>query len=254
VTDQADARSVALVALRTPTLALVGAEDDLPAVVRLLADRRDELNQERRRVTNRLHRLLRDLVAGGAPTPLRVDTAARLLRRTRPTTAADQQRKALAHELLADLRRLDRQLAANRARCQELLAVRPSRLLDVFGISTVLAVKLIGHSGDITRFHSPDHYASYTGTAPVDTSSGANLRQRVNRGGNRALNTAIHLVARTQISRPGPGRAYYDRKLAEGKTPNQAFRALKRQIVKVIYRALLADHHTRHPQPNPATG
>jgi transposase len=70
----------------------------------------------------------------------------------------------------------------------------------------VLAVKLIGHSGDITRFHSPDHYASYTGTAPVDTSSGANLRQRVNRGGNRALTTAIHLVARTQISRPGPGR------------------------------------------------
>jgi transposase len=71
-TDQADARSVALVALRTPTLALVGVEDDIPAVVRLVADRRDELNQERRRVTNRLHRLLRDLVAGGAPTPLRV--------------------------------------------------------------------------------------------------------------------------------------------------------------------------------------
>ena len=64
----------------------------------------------------------------------------------------------------------------------------------------------------------------------------------------------MHLVARTQISRPGPGRAYYDRKLAEGKTPNQAFRALKRQVVKVIYRALLADHHTRHPQPQPATG
>jgi transposase len=101
-TDQADARSVALVALRTPTLTLVGAEDDLPAVLRLLADRRDELNQERRRVTNRLHRLLRDLVAGGASTPLRVDTATTLLRRTQPTTAANQQRKALAHELLAD--------------------------------------------------------------------------------------------------------------------------------------------------------
>lgn len=181
-----------------------------------------------------------------------VEAASRLLRRTRPTTAADRQRKVLAHELLADLRRLDRQLAANRTRCQELLAVRPSRLLDIFGISAVLAVKLIGHSGDITRFHSPDHYASYTGTAPVDTSSGANLCQRVNRGGNRALNTAIHLVARTQISRPGPGRADYDRKLAQGKTPNQAFRALKRQIVKVIYRALLADYHIRHPQP--ATG
>jgi transposase len=116
----------------------------------------------------------------------------------------------------------------------------------------VLAVKLIGHSGAITRFHSPDHYASSSGTAPVDTSSGPNTRQRVNRGGNRALNTAIHLVVRTQISRPGPARTYYERKLAEGKTPNQAFRALKRQIVKVNYRCLVADHHTRHPQP--ATG
>jgi Transposase IS116/IS110/IS902 family len=125
---------------------------------------------------------------------------------------------------------------------------------QVFGISAVLAVKLIGHSGAITRFHSPDHYASYTGTAPIDASSGPNTRQRVNRGGNRALNTAIHLVARTQISRPGPGRTYYERKLAEGKTPNQAYRALKRQIVKVVYRALLADHHTPHPQPQPATG
>ena len=57
----------------------------------------------------------------------------------------------------------------------------------MFGISAVLAVKLIGHSGNITRFHSPDHYASYTGTAPIDTSSGPNTRQRVNRGGNRAL-------------------------------------------------------------------
>src|SRR4029453_4340946 len=101
--------------------------------------------------------------------------------------------------------------------------------------------------------HSPAPHASSTGTAPVDTSSGPNTRQRVNRGGNRALNTAIHLVARTQISRPGPGRTYYERKPAEGKTPNQAFRALKRQIVKVIYRALLADHHTTHPQPQPAT-
>jgi hypothetical protein len=150
VTDPADARSVALVALRTPTLTLVDVEDDLPAVVRLLADRRDELNQERRRVTNRLHRLPRDLVAGGAPTPLTVEVASRPPRRTRPTTAAGQQGKALAHELLGDLRRLDRQLAANRTRCQDLLAVRPSRLLEVFGISAVLAVKLIGHSGVIT--------------------------------------------------------------------------------------------------------
>ena len=223
-TDQADARSVALVALRTPTLALVGAEDDLPAVVRLLADRRDELNQERRRVTNRLHRLLR---------------------RTRPTTAADQQRKALAHELLADLRRLDRQLAANRTRCQDLLAVRPSRLLDVFGISTVLAVKLIGHSGDITRFHSPDHYASYTGTAPVEASSGDVRRHRLNRGGNRQLNTALHLIAVCQIRDPSPGQTYYRRKLDQAKTPEEARRSLKRHLANVVYSHLATDQHHR---------
>jgi len=253
-TDQADARSVALVALHQPRLPQVAGEDDTAGVLRLLADRRDELNQERRRVNNRLHRLLRDLVAGGAPTPLTVELADRLLRRVRPATPADQQRKALARELLADLRRIDRQLAANRARCEQVVAARPTRLVAIFGISAVLAAKLIGHSGPVTRFGGPDHYASYTGTAPVDASSGPNTRQRVNRGGNRALNTAVHLVARTQISRPGPGRAYYERKLAEGKTPNQAFRALKRQIVKVIYRALLADHHASHPQPQPAAG
>jgi transposase len=251
--DQADARSVALVALRAHRLPPVACEDDIASVLRLLADRRDELNQERRRVTNRLHRLLRDLLAGGAPTPLTASRAALLLRRVAPVTAADQQRKALAGDLVGDLRRLDRQLVANRTRCQELLKLRPTRLIQIFGISAVLATKLIGHSGPITRFVGPDHYASYTGTAPVDASSGPNTRQRVNHGGNRALNTAIHLVARTQISRPGPGRAYYDRKLAEGKTPNQAFRALKRQIVKVVYRALLADHHAAHPQPEPAT-
>ncbi len=253
-TDHADARSVALVALRAHRLPPVTGEDDVAGVLRLLADRRDELNQERRRVTNRLHRLLRDLLPGGAPTPLTAPTAALLLRRTTPVGDADQQRKALAGELLADLRRLDRKLAANRTRCQEVLKARPTRLIESFGISAVLATKLIGHSGTVTRFAGPDHYASYTGTAPVDASSGPNTRQRVNRGGNRALNTAIHLVARTQISRPGPGRTYYDRKLAEGKTPNQAFRALKRQIVKLVYRALLADHQARHPQPETATG
>jgi transposase len=253
-TDQTDARSVAMVALRTHRLPPVAGEDDVAGVLRLLADRRDELNQERRRVTNRLHRLLRDLLPGGAPTPLTAPTAALLLRRTTPASDADQQRKAHARDLLADLRRLDRQLVANRTRCEEVLKAHQTRLIAIFGISAVLATKLIGHSGPVTRFASPDHYASYTGTAPVDASSGPNIRQRVNRGGNRALNTAIHLVARTQISRPGPGRTYYDRKLAQGKTPNQAFRALKRQIVKVVYRALLADHQARHPHPEAAAG
>lgn len=249
--DGIDARSVAIVAQNRNDLSTVRA-DDHSAVLRLLSDRRDELTSERRRAVNRLHRLLRELRPGGAPRQLSAQRASCLLAAIKPFGAVDIERKAMAHQLIADVRRIDRALIDNRRRCAQAVAASGTTLTEIFGISEVLAATILAHTGDITRFANADHYASYTGTAPVDTSSGPNTRQRVNRGGNRALNTAIHLVARTQISRPGPGRTYYERKLAEGKTPNQAFRALKRQIVKVIYRCLVADHHTRHTQP--ATG
>jgi transposase len=70
----------------------------------------------------------------------------------------------------------------------------------------VLAAKLLGHTGDITRFPDRDHFASYTGTAPVEASSGDVRRHRLNRGGNRQLNTALHLIAVCQIRDPSPGK------------------------------------------------
>jgi transposase len=66
-------------------------------------------------------------------------------------------------------------------------------------------------------------------------------RQRLNPRGNRQLNWAIHIVAISQISHPGPGRDFYERKLGEGKSPKEAIRALKRRISDVIYRHLIAD-------------
>jgi hypothetical protein len=103
-TDGIDANSVASVGQRHPDLRRVVREDH-SAVLRLLSDRRDELAAERRRVVNRLHRLLRDLHPGDAPTELSAETASRLLARTRPQGPADAERKTMARQLLADLRR-----------------------------------------------------------------------------------------------------------------------------------------------------
>jgi transposase len=240
-TDGVDALSAATVALHRPDLNRV-IPDDHTTILRLLSDRRDELNQERRRTINRLHRLLRDLIQGGAPTDLSAADASALLAKTRPTDAPGMERKAMARQLVADVRRLDRALDQNRKRCEQAVAASGTTLTELFGVADVIAAKIIGHTGDITRFANADAFGSYTGTAPIEASSGDIKRHRLSRAGNRKLNHAIHLAARTQISRPGPGRGYYDRKIAEHKTPAEALRCLKRQIAKAIYRQLVADH------------
>jgi transposase len=243
-TDGIDAHSVASVAQHHPDLRRVVREDH-SGVLRLLSDRRDELAAERRRVVNRLHRLLRDLHPGGAPTELSAETASRLLGRTRPRGPADAERKRVARQLLADLRRLDRALADNRSRCAAAVAASGTTLTTIFGISDVLAAKILGHTADVSRFSSADRFASYSGTAPIEVSSGEVTRHRLSRGGNRSLNNALHLAARVQIMHPGPGRDHYGRKLADRKSSSEALRSLKRQLAKVVYRHMVADHATR---------
>jgi transposase len=243
-TDGIDASSVARVAQSQSDLRRVGREDHR-GVLRLLSDRRDELTQERRTVVNRLHRLLRDLHPGGAPTDLSAEAATRLLGRIRPAAVVDLERKSMARALVADLRRVDRALVENRTRCAAAVLASGTSLTGVFGISDVLAAKILGHAGDISRFASSDHFASYTGTAPIEISSGEVTRHRLSRSGNRSLNNALHLAARVQTMHPGAGRDHYERKLAEHKSSREALRSLKRQLAKVVYRQLVADrdHH-----------
>jgi transposase len=240
--DGIDATSAAMVALHRSDLRIVRG-DDHTVVLRLVSDRRDELTQQRRRTINRLHRLLRDLVAGGAPTELSADTAARILVAVRPANGVDAERKDQARQLVAEVRRLDKALADNRKRCAAAVAASGSTLVQIFGISEVLAAKILGHTGDVTRFASSGHFASYTGTAPIEVSSGEVTRHRLSRAGNRSLNHALHLAARVQILHPGPGRDHYDRKLAEGKSSGEALRSLKRQLSKIVYRRLVEDAH-----------
>ena len=173
-------------------------------MLRLLADRRDELTRERRRTLNRLHRHLRDLVPGGAPVHLSANTAAGLLAKIRPRDSVEAERKQMARDLLADLRRLDKATAHNRRRCADAVAASGTTLTQLAGISDVLAAKILGHIGDISRFPSADHLASYAGTAPIEASSGDVIRHRLSRHGNRQLNHAIHLAAHVQTIHPRP--------------------------------------------------
>jgi transposase len=240
-TDTADAASVAQVALHNPMLRVVTAEDQT-TILRLVTERRDDLTGERTRILNRLHGLLVDLVPGGAPTDLTAAKTAALLRRVRPVTATAACRRQLARDLLGDLRRVDARLADNKVQLQDALAATASTLTQLHGLEVVVA-KILGHVGDIGRFPSQDHFASYTATAPLDASSGNQQRHRLNPGGNRQLNAALHTIAVCQARDPGPGRRYYLRKLSEGKTPAEARRALKRRLANVIYRRILADQH-----------
>ncbi len=100
---------------------------------------------------------------------------------------------------------------------------------------------IIGQSGNVDRFKSKHHYASYNATAPVEASSGPKVRHRLNPRGNRQLNWAIHVIAISQLRHDTLGRVFYDRKVAEGKTSKEAIRALKRRISDVVYRHLVAD-------------
>ena len=124
-----------------------------------------------------------------------------------------------------------------------LVKARGSRLMDLPGVGPVVAARTLADVGDIARFADRNRFASWTGTAPLDASSGEQNRHRLSRAGNRRMNHMIHIAAISQIRLDTPGRAYYRRKLAAGKTPLEALRCLKRRISDAIYRQLVEDAH-----------
>lgn len=236
-TDVADAQAVALVAQHHHGLRRVQSEDQA-TVMRLVVDHRDELIRERTIVVNRLHKLLRELIPGGATVRLSAKDASDLLRQVRPRTEADRIRKDLARDFIQGIRHRDTRIATVTEQITALVAASGTTLTDIVGVGPIVAATIIGHTGDITRFPTAGHYASFNGTAPVDASSGENNRHRMNRLGHRRLNSALHIIAVTQMARPSLGRTYYQAKNAESKTPREARRALKRRLSDVIYRHL----------------
>ncbi len=150
--------------------------------------------------------------------------------------ACSIRRVELADELLADLRRVYRQLADSKKRLEQVVAASGTTTITIFGIGPVVAATVVGITGDIDRFATRDRFGAFNGIAPIEVSSGGRKVWRLSRRGNRTLNHTIHMAAVTQVRwRHSPGRAYYDRKIAEGKTPKEAMRALKRRISDALW-------------------
>jgi transposase len=239
-TDPADAVSVAVAARSAPRLREVGMEDQV-VVLHLLTNRREDLVRMRTQTLNRLHRLLVDLIPAGASRNLTASRAAALLDQVRPSGAAAITRHQLASDFVTDIRDLDRRIAEVEARITAAVAQAKTSLVELFGVGPVLAAKLLGEVGDIRRFPTKHHFATHTGTAPLEASSGQVVRHRLSRAGDRKLNHALYLIAIVQIRHPTAGQAYYRRKRAEGKAPKEALRCLKRRLSDAVYRCLLAD-------------
>ena len=122
-----------------------------------------------------------------------------------------------------------------------MVQARGSTLMDLPGVGPVVAARILADVGDVARFADRNRFVSWTGTAPLDASSAEQIRHRLSRAGNRKMNHMLHIAAATQARLDTEGRAYYRRKLTEGKTRMEAMRCLKRRISDAVYRQLLTD-------------
>jgi transposase len=239
--DGLDALATALAASRNERLAQVDPEDS-SEVLRLLSERREDLVAERTRALNRLHGLLRDLLPGGVTGALSADRAARILRGIRSRGGASARlRRRLASEILRDVRTLDRKIADLNGRIEAEVKACGTTLTEIFGVGPILAARIIGTVGDVGRFPTKAHFASYSGTAPLEASSGEVVRHRLSLRGNRKLNYALHMAAICQARSDARGGSYYRKKIAEGKSHKEALRCLNRRVCDAVYKSLLAD-------------
>jgi transposase len=247
--DIIDAAAAASVAALQGDSNLVVAED-LATVLALLDERRDNLITQRTRLVNQLHALLRDLIPGGAQTDLTAVVASRLLTGVRPVGPVEAARKQLARDLVADIRCADQQLKALTAQIAETVAATDSRLTQVDGVGPVIAGRLLGRTRHASRFATAAAFANYAGVAPVEVASAERARHRLPRGGDRQLNLALHIVALTQVRMRGSsGRAYYDAKIAAGRTHNEAMRCLKRRLADHLWRLMIRDERAQSAGP-----
>ena len=238
--DPIDALAVARAALREPDLPV--AQLDGPSrELRLLVDYRESLVKDRTAAQNRLRWRLHELEPGYDPAPGSLNRYKTLDQIEQLLTAHTTMVAELGRREVARIRELTReanQLEGDIGRRVEELV--PS-LLEIPGCGGLTAAKLVGEAADITRFKSRDAYAMWAGVAPIPVWSANNQRFRLNRGGNRQTNAAIHRIAITQIRIHPDAQTFIKRRLETGSTKREALRLLKRKLANVVYRTLLTD-------------
>lgn len=252
--DVIDASAAASVAALHGEANPVLAEDASTVLV-LLDERRDNVITHRTRLVNQLHALLRDLLPGGAATNLTAAAASRLLTGVRPVGPGEAIRKQLARDLVAEIRDVDQRLAMLSKQIRDVVAETGTRLTTVDGVGPVVAGRLLGRTRRASRFPTAAAFANYAGVAPVEVASADRARHRLPRNGDRQLNLALHIVALTQVRmRASAGRAYYDTKIAAGKTHNEAMRCLKRRLADHLWRLMITDERRAKTGPGGQPG
>ncbi len=235
--DVIDAAAVARAALQEPRLEGPRAGEESLRELKLLVDHRDDLVAERRRCQQRLRWHLHELdptlqvPPGALDRTVWIDRVGRELARLEQTTQV-----RIARDLLGRCRTLTRSIAELNRELQARTATIAPRLLQLPGCGPLSAAKLLCEIGPIARFPSDAKLARHAGVAPLEASSGK--RQRLDRGGNRQLNCALHRIAVTQGRVHPPARAYLERKQGEGKSRREAIRCLKRQLARTVYTTL----------------
>ncbi|WP_241038612.1 IS110 family transposase [Blastococcus litoris] len=240
-TDPVDALSIARITARETSLPPVRLAVGQAADLRALVDYRGQLVHERTGLANRTHAELHGLLPGYQATVPRL-TAPAFINSAQQLLLDDTRVRAQLTR-----RRLDR-LAELTTEIKELTAVITAAmdtvdtgLTDLYGVGPVGAATILGEVADIRRYRSRHAFAAANGTAPIPASSGRTSRHRLNRAGNRTLNRVLYTMAITQIRADTEGRAYYQRKRAEGKTSREALRCLKRRLSDLIYKTMHAD-------------
>jgi transposase len=239
--DPIDALAVARAALREGPESLPVAHLDAGALqIKLLLDHRENIvkscSEDQQRLRWHLHDLWPELElpAGCLDRPARLDRLARKLAR-----AEQSARVKIARELVVEIRRRARRTAELETEIATLVEERAPQLLELKGCGVLTAAKLIGETAGAARFASDAKFARLAGVAPVPASSGKRIRHRLDRGGNRQLNCALHRIAVCQGRVHPPAREFLERKQAEGKSRREALRCLKRHLARRVWRLLV---------------
>jgi transposase len=249
--DSIDALAVARAALQEPHLPVAQLEGRAREV-KLLVDHREDLVGERTRIQNRLRWYLHELEPG-------LELPARGL--GRQVVLADVGRRLQGHsglvaqiarDLVGRLVELTRSMKDLERRIEALVAELAPNLLRLRGCGALSAAKLLAEAADIRRFRSPAAFAMHNGTAPIPVSSGNQQRHRLNRGGNRQLNAALHRIAITQLRLGGEAKVYVARRMSNGNTKTEAIRALRRKLSDEVYRRLRLDANAAVAAPTAA--
>jgi len=246
--DSIDATNVARAALAEGVERLPAAFVEEAAMqIKLLVDHREDIVATRTRDQSRLRWHLHALFPGWEVPSGALDREVWLGRTARKlSTAPAGTLRGIARELLASIRRATKRAAELLAELRSLVEARAPELLKIPGCAILTAARIIAETAGIESLDCDAKLARLAGVAPVPASSGNRQRHRLDRGGNRRLNAALHRIAIVQGVHHEPARTYLDRKQAEGKTRRESIRCLKRHLARRVWRALFA------PPPAPA--